>query len=145
VDVDWAIATLSAYRELLDGYDIRSRGVVGNKWDVVSAKDIETMIDKALGTVQVIGTKLRPGIEKQLIPRPMGNGKRYTSGARQACDILIGDLGDQEERAQHLQPKSPQLSADALHPWVWQAASPTRHRTSASPVFVGPVTRPTGP
>lgn len=127
VDVEWSLQQMNEYRVLLIKHE-----------QSVSQERVDTgaELDRRLTTVQAIAKAFGSPIVSSLWAQPVrgSNGKRHVTAALSATDILIGDLTNREAILRHLKAPAPQISADQLHPWVWQAAASlwgTNHRREA--------------
>jgi hypothetical protein len=111
VDRPWLIARLDAFVVLAEE-SLKFANPFG-----AERKALIRKLEESDPIVRQILNNVRPGL---------GDYKRTsTSGwaaARTAAQAGIGILREQEEVKKRLTPESPLLAADALHPWVWNAA-----------------------
>jgi hypothetical protein len=113
VNTEWAIAQLKEYRRLIDEIDATNNSTH-------RAPLIEDLHHR-FTTVAAIMNEVRPNSGKAAQVPVRGHAVN-TSTARIAVTWIIGDLERAEEREANMQTSAPKLSADALHPWVWDAA-----------------------
>jgi uncharacterized protein (TIGR02391 family) len=128
VNIDWMRQKLQDFRTLCDEHEAaRGTGYKGSRGtgyatdSSVTTKPIGDQILDALPTVEQIIRHLDPTLLTD------GFGKdRYPDGyfetARQTR-MAIAVLRDREEWKTNLAPDSPSISADELHPTVWNAAA----------------------
>jgi hypothetical protein len=112
VDAEWAARRLTEFRDACARYEgtVPRGGYVGDRNLRAemqrlepTAKRILSELDSSLGD---FGTEFSGGTYK----------------AMTAAERGLGILADQDEVERHMRPAGPSLSANDLHPWVWQAA-----------------------
>lgn len=111
----WALDQLREYLEFVKQLSSSSPATPGKKAQIYSE------INHRLMTVQEIMDRVRPGLGKTAFVRRYRSAYA-TEAAETAVEWVIGDLERRAEREANLRTPAPKLSADELHPWVWEPA-----------------------
>ncbi|GAB3334584.1 TIGR02391 family protein [Micromonospora halotolerans] len=121
MNIDWCITELSAYIELADKYESKAFTARGDYVGDRALKPLADELREREPIIQRILNAVQPGLGKQQLIRRGAYGL-YTSKGRDAAKYALGYLKRRAEVEANLRSPAPRMSADRLHPWVWQAA-----------------------
>jgi len=116
MDTEWALDKLEKYVDLCERYDAAYRRALSDGSTAYKAFGAES--NTAEPTVLKILALLDPGLVQNFY------GPTYSTSANGEvrARMGIGILRDQAEWAIRLVPTAPSLSADELHPVIWESA-----------------------
>jgi Protein of unknown function (Hypoth_ymh) len=120
-DVEAALVKVRGFMATLMASDnLFSPGGTYSESQATEWKRVEGQIHEQLPLVLGIAARVDPSLPARL-KHEDSYGWPYTD-CLQACQELAGRLGSLDEAQRILGPAGPQLAAENLHPWIWNAA-----------------------
>ncbi|GAA4188833.1 hypothetical protein GCM10022288_15700 [Gryllotalpicola kribbensis] len=115
MDRAWMREQLEAFDNLAARYRQSTR-----PGDFSGDAQLGDQLYKAEPTIKQILKKLDPALAESVDVGKVAGA----ATARRQVQRALGILENMDEWAKHLEPDAPVLSADQLHPWVWEPAAP---------------------